>query len=120
MNPIFKKIKEENCDAITFLPDPNKNEDTVIQGLTYKDKGQSVGCSSLGDLFDIILFRENEETFYGNEQFEAILVCPYTYSEKMMNDGHFGMIARRTTTSPEVVEPFRMKINDLIGQPEVF
>lgn len=117
MHPTFKKIKEENCDAITFLPNSDNPNDTQISGLVYKVRGDSVGASTLGDLFDIILFRENEEEYYGNEQFEAILVCPYTYSEKMMNDGHFGMIARKTTTSKEVVEPFRLRINELIGQP---
>ena len=117
MNPTFKKMKEANCDAITFVPNPENNVETVIHGLSYVDKGDTIGSSSMGDLFDIILFRENEETFYDNEQFQAILVCPYTYSEKMMEDGHFGMIARKTTTSAEIVEPFRQKINELIGQP---
>ena len=117
MNPTFKKMKEANVDAITFVPSPDNNDETVIHGLTYTEKGETIGASSMGDLFDIILFRENEETFYDNEQFEAILVCPYTYGEKMMNDGHFGMIARKTTTSKVVVEPFRKSINELLGQP---
>jgi len=117
MNPTFRRMKDENCDAITFLPDPKNNEDTLIQGLQYVEKGNTIGSSTLGDSFDIILFREDEETLYDNEQFQAILVCPYTYSEKMMNDGHFGMIARRTTTSSIVVEPFRKSINELLGQP---
>ena len=110
-------MKEANVDAITFVPNPDNNDETVIHGLTYTEKGETIGSSSMGDLFDIILFRENEETFYDNEQFEAILVCPYTYGEKMMNDGHFGMIARKTTTSKIVVEPFRKSINELLGQP---
>jgi hypothetical protein len=110
-------MKEANVDAITFVPNPENETETVIHGLTYNEKGETIGASSMGDLFDIILFRENEETFYDNEQFEAILVCPYTYSEKMMKDGHFGMIARKTTTSGVIVEPFRHKINELIGQP---
>lgn len=117
MNSTFKRIKEEKCDAITFLPSTDDHTETTITGLTYKDKGETIGASSIGDLFEIILFRENEQEYYGNEQFEAILVCPYTYSEKMLNDGHFGMIARKTTTSETVVAPFRNSINQLIGDP---
>lgn len=117
MNATFKKLKEEKCDAITFVPNPGNNDETIVTGLTYREKGETIGSSSMGDLFEIILFSENEEEFYDNDQFQAILVCPYTFSERMMNAGHFGMIARKTTTSDIIVEPFRNNINKLIGQP---
>lgn len=117
MHETFRKMKSELCDAITFLPSTETEGETVIQGLTYKEKGETIGSSSIGDLFDIILFREGPDEYYDNEQFQAILVCPYTYSEKIMRDGHFGMIARKTTTSNTVVEPFRTSINTLLGNP---
>lgn len=117
MNEAFTKIKDNSCDAITFVPNPSNHNETVITGIVYHDAGEKVGGSTLGNSYDITLFREGENTFYDNEQFEAVLVCPYTFSEKMFKDGHFGMIARKTTTSNTIVVPFRERLNMLLGAP---
>lgn len=115
MDPTFKKIKEENCDAISFLPSSENEDETVIHGLTYKEKGDSIGGSVLGHSYDILTFR-----FFGDEcikdHFEAILVCPYTYSEKLMQEGHFGLVARKTTTSIEMVTKVSKNIDKLINE----
>lgn len=117
MNETFTKIKDNSCDAITFVPNPSNHSETVITGIVYHDAGEKIGGSSLGDSYDITLFQEGEDTFFDNEQFEAVLVCPYTFSEKMFKDGRFGMIARKTTTSNTIVLPFRERLNMLLGAP---
>lgn len=116
MNPIFQKIKETNCDAISFLPcmdEKGKELQTAVQGLTYNEKGDNINSNSMGDYYDIITFGEVDGEFVNKEQFQAILVCPYTYGEKMFKEGYFGFIGRKTTTSDEVLGIFEKAINKL-------
>jgi len=112
----FSLIKAQECDAILILPATDKPGETSIQGLTYKEPGDKIGGSELGDLFDIVSFRQTgDEEFDDLEHFQAILVCPYTYSEKMFEDGFLGLIARVTTTSKDMVERVTMRIGELIA-----
>jgi len=115
MHPTFKKIKEEKCDAISFLPSHEKEDETVILGLTYKEKGDNIGGSELGHSYDILTFQLTEEDCI-KDYFQAILVCPYTYSEQLMMGGHFGLIAKRTTTSDDMVGRVSIAIDKLIVQ----
>ena len=115
MHPTFKKIKEEKCDAISFLPSPDKEDETTILGLTYKDKGDNIGGSELGHSYDILTFKITDDDCV-KDHFEAILVCPYTYSEQLMTGGHFGLIAKRTTTSDDMVARVSKSIDKLIAQ----
>jgi hypothetical protein len=73
----------------------------------------------MGNSYDIVTFRESDEGFYDKEHYQAILVCPYTYSEKVMKDGFFGIIAKRTTTSEDVLNLYLNKIDYLIGDEDV-
>lgn len=122
MGPVFKQMKESQCDAISFLPtvtQTRKGEiiETTIQGLNYKDKGEPINSSEMGFFYDIILFQEGKDDFINKEHFQAILVCPYTFTEKMMKDGFFGFIGKKTTTSDEVFNLFNNAIDSvLIGE----
>jgi len=115
MHPTFKKIKEEKCDAISFLPSADKEDETTILGLTYKENGDNIGGSELGHSYDILTFKVTADDWV-KDHFEAILVCPYTYSEQLMMGGHFGLIAKRTTTSNEMVARVSNSIDKLITQ----
>ena len=115
MKQPFNLIKEQKCDAILILPNIENKNETSIQGLTYKEPGDKIGGSQLGDLFDIVSFRQTGDGEFGDaDHFQAILVCPYTYSEKMFNDGYLGLVARATTTSQDMVERVSMRIGELI------
>lgn len=109
-------MKEVKCHAITFLPSDKPEEQSVIQGLHYKDHGETIKTQSdMGDLYDIILFRGDEKEGYTDlEKFEAILVCPYTYSNRMYHGNYFGVVAKKTSTSSEVVEMILERIGDLV------
>jgi hypothetical protein len=101
------------------MPSPDSREQTVIHGLTYVENGDNIGSSTMGNSYDIVTFRESDEGFYDKEHYQAILVCPYTYSEKVMKDGLFGIIAKRTTTSEDVLNLYLNKIDYLIGDEDV-
>lgn len=116
MKEIFTKMKQAECHAITFLPSENPEEQAIIQGLHYKEHGDTIKTQSdIGDLYDIIIFRGDVKDGYTDlEKFEAVLSCPYTYSDRMYHGDYFGLVAKRTTTSSEVVESLLEKIGDLV------
>jgi hypothetical protein len=111
----FKRIKEEKCDAILIMPSTTDPDETTIQGLTYKQPGDKIGGSSMGDLYDILTFKQTGENSFGfQDHFQAILVCPYTYTEKLFNEGNLGLVARVTTTSQDMVSRISRHIGELI------
>ena len=116
MKEIFAKMKEAKCEAIAFLPSEDPKEIAIIQGLHYKEQGDVVKTESdVGDLYDVIIFRGDIDEGFGDlEQFEAILSCPFTYSNRMYDGNYFGVVAKKTTTSGEVVNSLLEKIGDLI------
>jgi len=109
-------MKQAECHAITFLPSENPEEQAIIQGLHYKEHGETIKTQSdVGDLYDIIIFRGGIEDGYTDlEQFEAVLSCPFTYSNRMYQGDYFGVVAKKTTKSSEVVESLLEKIGDLV------
>ena len=119
MKSPFLEIKNNKCDAICFFPSSENLEQTVVHGLTYVEAGDSIGASTLGNSYDIVTFRESDDGFYDKEHYQAILVCPYTYSEKVLSDGFYGIVAKRTTTSEDVLNLFMNKIDFLIGDEDV-
>ena len=71
--------------------------------------------SDIGDLYDIIIFRGNEvDGYHDLERFEAILACPYTYSNRMYQGHYYGIVAKKTTTSEDIVESIVSKLGDLV------
>jgi hypothetical protein len=116
MKEIFVKMKDAKCHAIAFLPSENPEEQAIIQGLHYKELGDTIKTQSdIGDLYDIIIFRGDiDKGFSDLEQFEAVLSCPFTYSDRMYHGNYYGVVAKKTTTSNEVVDSLIEKIGDLI------
>jgi hypothetical protein len=97
-------LKDEPFDAFFFLPGDEK--DTVhLEGAAYKNPGEKVGGSSMGNGYHIILFREDEEgELVDVEQFNAVLIDPITYITRMIDIDWFGIIARMTTTSESFIQ----------------
>jgi hypothetical protein len=114
MLQIFEEIKQRGCDAISFFPNPDDNSDVIIQGLLYKEAGESIGGGSHGNSYDIVTFKKRGNDFTDKDHFEAVLVCPYTYSEKLLKDGYFGFVAKKTTTSKELVDYVMVNVDALV------
>lgn len=114
MKKVFQEMKKNNCDAITFLPRQSEILDTEIHGLTYKDHGVKAEGSDIGDLFDITLFRKKGGKFCDIERFDAILACPYTYANRLLDSNYYGIVAKKTSTSDNVVNSFENRIYKLL------
>jgi hypothetical protein len=101
-------IKDSNFDCLTFMP--SEDDNVKIEAGQIEHKGEKVGGSALGDSYQILLFKENEEGDPTEiDQFNAILGCPLEYASFLIPAGWYGLIMKHTTTSPEIVE-------DLLGR----
>lgn len=101
MLDVLKEIKE--YDTIFFVPHPQDDNQVKLEVAMYKDKGEKLGGSSMGDSFEIILFRLNEEYDITDlDRFDAILVDAREYVSRMVKDDWYGMVARKTSTSGEM------------------
>lgn len=99
----LEAFHEAKPDAFYFLP--SKNNKIVLESLTYKEFGDKVGGSELGDEYHVILFREDAEGNMNSlEMFDAVLISPYEYLSRMLPAGWYGLIAKKTTTSYKFVK----------------
>ncbi len=102
----LQPLKNEKIDFFTFLAGEEEGQ-VNLMGSEYANPGESVGKSSLGDLYHIVLFRddkENPEEYDEVDDFEAILACPLEYASGLINGGFYGIIARKTTTSHKLMD----------------
>jgi len=98
----LREIKE--YDAIFFIPHDEDDSLTNVSVASYKKDGEKIGGTELGDFYDIILFRLNEEDDITDlEKFEAILVDPRVYVSRMVKEDWYGLVAKKTTSSDKFV-----------------
>jgi len=92
-------------DAIFFLPGDNQNQ-IQIEAVTYKDPGENIGGSEMGNAYHVILFKENPKTeeLYDVDKFEAVFIDPIVYITQMLEQNWFGIVARKTTTSGNFIQ----------------
>ena len=103
MLSVFQKLK--SFDTIFFVPNPESedNNEVQIEVAQYKEAGEKIGGSEMGDLYDIIVFRLDEECNVTDlDKFEGILVEPREYVSRMIKDDWYGMVSRKTTTSDKL------------------
>jgi hypothetical protein len=100
MLSVFRDIK--NFDTIFFVPNLEKDDDNEVQieVAQYKEAGEKVDGSEMGDMYEIILFRMDEEyNLIDLDKFEGILVEPREYVSRMIKEDWYGMVTKKTTTS---------------------
>jgi len=106
MLEFLQPLKDRNHDFFTFLA--GEEEGAInIMGSEYVNPGEKIGGSSLGDLYHIVLFRdskENRDEYDDVDTFEAILACPLEYASGLINGGFYGIIAKKTTTSHNLMD----------------
>lgn len=113
MLDFLREIKNEKFDAFFFIPGPE--EDTVrVEGAKYKDPGENIGGNKMGDMYHIMLFREDGQ---GNpvdpDLFEAILTEPLEYVSRMITCDFYGLVAKKTTTSNEFIQNTFDKLKEI-------
>jgi hypothetical protein len=95
----------KDSDAIFFIPHEEEDNLVNIKAAGYKDKGEKIGGSSIGDLYDIIVFRLSEEYDITDlDKFEGILIDPRYYISRMVKEDWYGLVAKKTTTSNTFVQ----------------
>jgi hypothetical protein len=117
MLDVLKQIKNDPdgpFDAIFFLPG-DKEDEVHIEGSIFKNPGKKIGGNSLGDLYDVVLFKDDTENdkLYNVDRFEAIFSDPYEYISNLIPQNWYGMVIKKTTKSGDFVQRIfdRMKEN---------
>ena len=89
-------------DALFFLPMAEEDEINIISN-RYKNPGTPVEETPVGPAWHVILFQTNEETgeIQKFDSFDAVLSDPREYISGLIPQGWYGVIAKKTTTSPE-------------------
>jgi len=103
MLDVFKKINE--FDTIFFVPNDESDDDNQvkIEIAQYREKSDKVDGSPMGDMYEIILFRMDEEyNMTDLDKFEGILVEPREYVSRMIKEDWYGMVTKKTTTSDKL------------------
>jgi hypothetical protein len=106
MLEFLKELKNEQYDAIFFIPGPKENS-VHVEGSKYKDPGEKLNSSKfgLGDMYHTIIFKEDENgNVDGLELFEAIFSDPLEYISNMIEMDWYGLVCKKTTTSSQFVK----------------
>jgi hypothetical protein len=113
MLEVFRKVEE--FDSIAFVPNPDGDDSEVkIEIANLKNKGEKLNGSVMGDMFDIILFRLNEEDdIVDLERFEGILIDARVYVSRMIKEDWYGMVSRKTTTSGKLTDEVFANLSDI-------
>lgn len=109
-------MKNEKYDFLTFLEGDKKGQIEVI-GTTYNDPGEPLDKGIMGDSYHIVLFREDKnkpEDYTDPDSFDAVLVEPFEYISRLITEGWYGIIARKTTTSRPLIDKMLDKFNEAV------
>jgi hypothetical protein len=90
----------DEYDGINFFR--NDEDEIEIVSFQFKESGDKIGGTSIGDLYDIMIFPEHPPKM--PEKFQAILSSPIDYIYNMIDNGFLGVISKVTTSSEKVVE----------------
>jgi hypothetical protein len=105
MLEILKRM--EDYDMIFFTPHEENDDEIKIETALYKVRGEPIDihCEGVHNSFDIVLFRyDEEEGIKDLERFQGVLTEPREYVSRMIKSDYFGFVARKTTTSAQVVQ----------------
>lgn len=115
MLDVLLPLKNEELDIITFF---STDDETIrVEGHNYKDFGESLDTSTMGLMYHIVLVKDHMEDakkYDQFDQFEAILVSPLDYISRMINEGWYGVVAKKTTTSQKFVEKLVANIKNML------
>lgn len=95
----------EDYDTIFFTPHDEEEELVKIEVAKYKESGEKVDGSAMGDSYEIIVFRLNEtDDIIDLDRFDGILIEPREYVSRMIKSDWYGMVTKKTTTSNKLTD----------------
>jgi hypothetical protein len=110
MNEFLRKFENRDFDGLNFYR--NENGDLAVDGFEFKNFGEKLPGSEIGDLYDIIIFPE--EPPKAPERFKAILTSPIHYVSRMIDDGFLGVVAKATTTSEKFMSDIFDEMHNMV------
>jgi hypothetical protein len=112
MNESLLQLKTDKFDGINFYI--NEDGDTEVDVFLYKEPSEKVEGSSMGDLYDIIIFQEEPPKM--PERFKAILISPAHYVSRMIEDGFLGVVAKVTKASDSFMDHTEKHMNEMVTE----
>jgi hypothetical protein len=97
------KQKNDNFDVLTFLPGKKQNE-VEISSAVYEEPGEKIGTGRMGDCYQILLFKKDDEKVLELDTFDAILTDWLEYASELIPMNWFGVICKKTTKSDKMVQ----------------
>ena len=108
MREFLQQLKNNDFDGINFYR--NEDGDLEFSQFQFKDPGEKIGGTELGDCFDIIIVQEDPPKM--PERFQAILISPIDYVDRMAEVGFYGVVTKFTTTSKEIMDDIMVNMED--------
>lgn len=112
MLDIFNEVDE--YDALIFLPNDLEGNEIRFEVCHYKEPGEPIGGSVMGPEYHIVLFQFDEEGPYNLDSFDAILVDAREYVSRMIKEDFYGVVAKKTTTSNDLVDTVKAAIDNML------
>ena len=100
MREFLQQLKNNDFDGVNFYR--NEDGDLEFSQFQFKEPGEKIGGTELGDYFDIIIVQEDPPKM--PERFQAILISPIDYVDRMAEVGFYGVVTKFTTTSKEIMD----------------
>ena len=107
---------DQTFDGFWFLP---CDEDGLkLSFFTFNEEfggGTPIGNSSIGDVYHLAFFKENEEGMPEfDDAFEAILGDPESYVKNLVGAGLYGCVVKKTTKSGKWFEDYLTSVVDSV------
>jgi hypothetical protein len=95
MREFLRNLENRDFHGLNFYR--NQKGEISVDGFEFKNFGEKLPGSEMGELYDIIIFPDDPPK--EPERFKAILSSPLHYISRMIDDGFLGIVAKATTTS---------------------
>ena len=112
MREFLLDLKTEPFDSLYFWHD--SDGDACAGTLTLKDRGEELPGSSLGKLYDILIFPIKNPPDV--DRFKSILISPLEYISRMLDSGFSGLTTIATTTTDDFMASVQTLIIDSKGE----
>ena len=105
MLDFLKPLVGQPHDALFILPG-EKEDQLHIETAVYKNPGESVDKSAMGNSYHVILFKEDNDKdgIYDIDQFEAVFCDHLEYASNLIPSKWYIIMARKTTTSNDFIK----------------